>query len=341
MNKKNAALRLLNKFKEGDFEDIELFFGSFERFYDFLKKNNIHNELTLKEIPDDNYNHYAFLLFQDNPDKVIDYIVNNTLTDVYKRGDGYYLRLRDREEISEFFKDSRYENTRDLVKSIMGEDWWEPYYDTTDDVYRDVIEELNPENLQHLKQRIIDELNNVSIEINGKASEEMELIASEQGHDDHFFVTSENIDRVVDDEETMEYLLKYEIDDIRNDLYNLHSSAYNTAYTDEIWEDVMNEISTYFEPKFHTETVKVGEKTRYDEYIKIKDLHQIIYDYLDNYKESHYNDDLMEYHGSFTGILTKMMGEMDSYDFLDFSIPGYPDSMLVDKYINELFNDYI
>jgi len=186
----------------------------------------------------------------------------------------------------------------------------------------------------------LNELKDKSIEINGRASEEMELIASEQGHDDHFFVTSENIDRVVDDEETMEYLLKYELDTINSELYGLHGNAYNTAYTDEIWKDVMDEISTYFEPEFRTETVKVGEKTRYDEYIKIKDLHQIIYDYLDNYKESHYNDDLMEYHGSFTGILTKMMDEMSGYDFLDFRVRDYPDSRLVDRYINEMFGDY-
>lgn len=338
---RESALNMLETLHDGGWDEIKPFFGSFDNFYKYLKKNGLESELTLKNIPDEQYNNFAFTLLQENPEKVIDYIVDNTLTDIHKKSDGYYLRLRDREEISEFFKDSRYENTRNLVKNIMGEDWWEPYYDTTDNVYRDVIEELTPDKLKYFKERVLNELKDKSIEINGMASEEMELIASEQGHDDHFFVTSENIDRVVDDEETMQYLLKYEIDDIRNDLYGLHSSAYNTAYTDEVWKDVMDEISTYFEPEFHTETVKVGEKTKYVEYIKIKDLHQIIYDYLDNYKDSHYNDDLMEYHGSFTGILTKMMDEMSGYDFLDFRIPDYPDSRLVDRYINEMLGDYL
>lgn len=338
---REAALKLLDNFDLDGWESIQPFFNTFDNFYKYLKKNGVDSELTLKDIPDELFNYYAFLLLQDNPEKVIDYIVDNTLTDIHKKSDGYYLRLRDREEISEFFKETRYENTRDLVKSIMGEDWWEPYYYTTDNVYRDVIEELNSENLKYLKEKILSELKDTQIEINGRASEEMELIASEQGHDDHFFVTSENIDRVVDDEETMEYLLKYELDTINSELYGLHGNAYNTAYTDKVWKDVMDEISTYFEPKFHTETVKVGEKTRYDEYIKIKDLHQIIYDYLDNYKNSHWNDDLMEYHGSFTGILTKMMDEMSGYDFLDIRIPDYPDSRLVDRYINEMFRDYL
>jgi len=338
---RESALKLLDNFDLDGWESIQPFFNTFDNFYKYLKKSGVDSELTLKEIPDELYNYYAFLLLQDNPEKVIDYIVDNTLTDIHKKSDGYYLRLRDREEISEFFKETRYENTRKLVKNIMGEDWWEPYYDTTDNVYRDVIEELTPDKLKYFKERVLNELKDKSIEINGRASEEMELIASEQGHDDHFFVTSENIDRVVDDEETMQYLLKYEIADIRRDLYSLHGSAYNTAYTDEIWKDVMDEISTYFEPEFRTETVKVGEKTKYVEYIKIKDLHQIIYDYLDNYKDSHYNDDLMEYHGSFTGILTKMMDEMSGYDFLDFRIPDYADSRLVDRYINEMLGDYL
>lgn len=336
----NPGEKILKRFNEDGWEEIEPFFGEFENFYKYLKKFGLDNQLSLKEIPDELFNRYAYYLLQDNPEKVIDYIVDNTLTDIHKKSDGYYLRLRDREEISEFFKETRYENTRDLVKNIMGEDWWEPYYNTTDNVYRDVIEELTPDNLKYFKERVLNELKDKSIEINVMASEEMELIASEQGHDDHFFVTSENIDRVVDDKETMEYLLKYEIDDIRRDLYGLHSSAYNTAYTDEIWKDVMDEISTYFEPEFRTETVKVGEKTRYDEYIKIKDLHQIIYDYLDNYKDSPFNEDLMEYHGSFTGILTKMMDEVSGYDFLDFWIRDYPDSSRVDRNINELFKDY-
>lgn len=49
---------------------------------------------------------------------------------------------------------------------------------------------------------------------------------------------------------------------------------------------------------------------------------------------------MMEYHGSFTGVLTKMMDEISGYDFLDFIIPDYPDSSRVDRNINELFKDY-
>lgn len=41
---------------------------------------------------------------------------------------------------------------------------------------------------------------------------------------------------------------------------------------------------------------------------------------------------MMEYHGSFTGVLTKMMDELNEYDFLDFRVPDYPDSRRVKEY---------
>jgi len=338
----NPGEKILVTFNDEGWDSIEPFFGKFENFYNYLKKYGVLNQLSLKEIPDELYNEYAYYLMQDYPDYVVNYIVTNTLTDIEKKGDEYYLRLRDREEVSDFFRGGGYrgDNARDIVKNVMGEDWWDPYYDTTDDVYRDVVEELNEENLRYFKQRVLNELKDVKIELDGKSSEEMEEIASEQGHDDHFFVTPENIDRIVDDSDTMENLLKYHLQDIRNDLYSIHSQSYNDAYTSKIWEDIMSELSTYFEPKFHTETVKFGDKTKYVEYLKINDLKSIIYDYLYNYKDSSYNDDMMEYHGSFTGVLTKMMDEISGYDFLDFIIPDYPDSSRVDRNINELFKEY-
>jgi len=338
----NSGEKILVTFNDEGWDSIEPFFGKFENFYNYLKKYGVLNQLSLKKIPDELYNEYAYYLMQDYPDYVVNYIVDNTLTDIEKKGDEYYLRLRDREEVSDFFRGGGYrgDKARDIVKNVMGEDWWDPYYDTTDDVYRDVVEELNEENLRYFKQRVLNELKDVKIELDGKSSEEMEEIASEQGHDDHFFVTPENIDRIVDDSDTMENLLKYHLQDIRNDLYSVHSQGYNDAYTSEIWEDIMSELSTYFKPEFHSESVKVGDKTKYVEYLKINDLKSIIYDYLYNYKDSSYNDDMMEYHGSFTGVLTKMMDEISGYDFLDFRIPDYPDSSRVDRNINELFKDY-
>jgi hypothetical protein len=339
----NPGEKILMVFNEDGWDSIEPFFGKFENFYKFIKKYGVLNQLSLKEMPDELYNEYAYYLMQDYPDYVVNYIVDNTLTDIEKKGDEYYLMLRNREEVSEFFVDGSRRDTspRDIVNRVMGEDWWEPYYDTTDDVYRDVVEELNEENLRYFKQIVLKELEGVQIDLDGTSSDEMEEIASEQGHDDHFFVTPDNIDRIVDDSDTMKNLLEYHLYDIRNYLYSVHSQAYNDAYTSKIGEDIMSELSTYFQPEFHSETVKVGDKTKYVEYLKINDLESIISDYLNHYKDSSYKDDLMDYHGSFTGVLNKMMDEMPKYDFLDFRIPDYPSLSRVDRNINEMFKDYL
>lgn len=339
---REAALNMLNKLDEDGWESIEPFFGSFNNFYLFLKKNGVDDEITYKSIPDELTNRFGLILMKTQPEKMLNDIITNILTDVYKKNDEYYLKLRDREEVAEFFKDDNRDfSPRKAVERVMGEDWWEPYDYTTDDVYRDVIEELNPEKLKYLKERVLSDLKDVEIEINNQSSEEMKLIASEQGHDDHLFVTPENIDRIVDDEETMNYLLDNELSDVKSDLYHIHSTAYNSAYTDELWEDIMNELSTHFEPKFHTETIKVGDKTRYEEYLKINDFPGIILDFFSEYENSEFNDDLLEYHGNFTGILTKMMDEAQGYDWLNFRIPDYPNSRKVDEYINDLLTDYI
>jgi hypothetical protein len=340
--KKEMVLKLLQTFEDEGWDSIEPIFHSFDKFYKYLKLNGVQDELTLNNIPDGLVNNYSLILFNENPDKFLDYVIDKQITDVHKKDDGYYLRLRDRSEVAEFFHSGgRGYSSRDIVERIMNDDdWWEPYYDTTDDVYRDVIEELTPENLKYLKERVVSDLKDVEIKINSQSSEEMELIASEQGHDDHLFVTPENIDRIVDDEETMNYLLDNELDDVKSNLYSIHSSAYNSAYIDEIWKKVKNELSTYFDPDFHTETLKMGDKTKYVEYIKINDFPGIIKDFLTEYSDNEWDSDTLAYYGSFTGVLTKMMDELGSYDYLDFHIPDYPDHRLVDTNINDMFYDY-
>jgi hypothetical protein len=339
----NRGEKLLELFNEEGWDYIKQFVGDFETFFKVLSKYGMQNEISISEIPDELQNKFIYLLLQENPNEVLNSIINDFLSDVEKKGEDYYLRLRDREEVSEFFSDSGYNtSTRDIVKSMMGDDdFWEPYYNTTDDVYSDVIEELNEENLKYFKQTVLEKLKNVKIELDGTSSEELELIASEQGHDDHLFVTSDNIDRIVGDSDSLNYLFYDYLSDLRNDLDNVHSNAYNSAYSDETWQKMKNELSTYFEPNFHSKSIKIGEKTKWVEYLKINDILSIIKDFYYHYKDSQYDMDKIEYHGYFTGILTKMMDELDEYDYLDFSVGDYPDHRMVTKNINEIIKDYI
>ena len=143
---KAAAQNALNKFNEEGWESIEPFFQSFESFYNLLVKNGLDEELDFKSIPDEYENMYMSVMLNHNPQKTLKYITDELLTDVDEEGGEYYLRLNDREELSRLFYESRNESARAAAKAVLGEDFWEPYWDTTDNIYRDVYEELVPEN---------------------------------------------------------------------------------------------------------------------------------------------------------------------------------------------------
>ena len=80
------------------------------------------------------------------------------LSDVIYKDDTYYLYLRDREDLADlFYGGSRDTSARDVAKAVLGEDdMWDRWGNTTDDIYRDVVEELNPENIERLKKHMLD-----------------------------------------------------------------------------------------------------------------------------------------------------------------------------------------
>jgi hypothetical protein len=102
----------------------------------------------------------------------------------------------------------------------------------------------------------------------------------------------------------------------------------------------MSELSRYFEGRFIDESRKVGERTIYVPYIKIRHLPLDIQKFLEENVDSSYNDSTMEYYGSYEDMLEGMM-DNDIYDYLDFRVPEYADFTKVRNYINEMLGDYI
>ena len=340
MKGQEAAYKILNTFNEEGWESIEPLFDNFDNFYSYLKHKGVNNELNPKQLPDELLNKYFLSFLKEDSERALEYIVNNYLTDVEKRGNDYYLRLRDRSEVADFFKKSggRYYSSREMVENMMGDDWWEPYDNTTHDVYRDVVEVLNNTNKEVLCNVINDEL--LDIEISPE-TEYLEEIAEKQGHPDFVLLNVDLIREILEDEDTTNYILD-EATTTKSNLSNIYDNAYNSAYKNKIWERMMYELSTYFEPKFIEERIKIGEnKEKWVDYLRIKDFKSIIEYFLEVYKDSSYSDDTIDYLGSFTELLTKLMNEDDDYEFLDFRIPDWPDSDNVDKEINDIFKDYI
>lgn len=361
---------LVDSFNDGDIEDNILpYFNEVITFLKYATKNGFVRDLDLDQIPsnemeeclpyideiglignldyqyvnDDIKNILLLYQLEKNPEQTLNYISDNLVVDVMRMNGGYYLYVKDREELADLFYDgSRNTSAHDYAKSMLGEDMWEPYWDTTDDVYRDVIEDLNDKNKSILAEYIIKNIGGQEFSLDNYKDELFRDFSEEQGTEGTFQITSENVMTLIGDEKAMKEMLKDGLSDLKGELYNIHSNAYNTAYTDEIYNDLWEELSNFFEPRsWETETKQTASgKQVYYEYLKINDFYQIIYDFLVENEEKTYNESFLDYHGGLVGVIKNLMDE-DVYSWLDFRVSDYADWTLTKKYINEFFPDYI
>ena len=323
--------RFIEDFNEGNTNNVLRYFNNdIEDFFSVLKSKNLFHLLdpTGRDSSEWQNQYLSWLLENDKP--AFNNYMNQLLGDVEidEKGDSY-LVLDNRGELSILFCDHR-DISQKTVESILegDSDWFEHYWDTTDDVYRDVIQELNDENLQILYNRIIKDLENQRVETE---TEELELIASEQGHPDYVEVNQDNIARIVDDEETMNELLNKYLD-IKSDLYSIHSNAWNSAMESEIYKDIWNELDDFFyEGEWISKPHPFKENTTvYKFKVKIRDFESHISDFLTSKYANAISDE-----GYFLRILAEQI------DCLSPRISDYPSSGDLDRLVNEYFGDYI
>lgn len=339
-----AAQHLLDEFNDGNWDEVGSYFNEdFELFLDYLSKYELDHELSYHNVDEEFKNIILLKGLEINKENTLRFICDDLVTDVSIMDGGYYMYLKSREELAELFdKGYRDDSSYNAAKAVLGEDWWEPYWDTTDDVYRDVIEELDESNLQHLASYIIREIGNQDLNIENYESDFFHELTEEQGRGDFFQITPDVVNDLIKDQEAMNELLKGELADLNSELYSVHNNAYNTAYTDEIYNSVWREIDTYFD----SNSIKSESKERYDgkkvyyEYIKIKNFEKVIEDFLRENSGYTYNDSFLDYFGSYVSLLRDMMNN-HGYESASFRTPDYPDYDRVDKNINDMFRDYI
>jgi hypothetical protein len=331
----------IDDYNDGGEEYIQ-WFGDLHTFLDILDKKKQLDKLDIDiDTNDDSLpSILAWYVKSGKYSQIKDKIINQ-LSDIKKVGDKYFLVLDNMSELSVLFSDSGRDSSKDYAERILdNEEHYEPFWDTTDDVYRDVIDELNDNNLKSLAERIIKELSGQQL---SPETEEMELIAAEQGHNDYWEINNDNVDRIIEDEESMMSLLNDELSDLKSELYSLHNSAYNSAYESEVYNEVWKELSEYVnkgEWVGRPHGYKTGV-TVYDYVIDVTNqIDTVVQDYiLEN--EGYGYTDTPYYHGSYISLITELQGRHSNYDKLRLRIPDYPDGWEVDKNINEMFNDYI
>ena len=328
---------IVEMFNNGDL-DVPKYFNDYQTFFKVLKKRGLMGEIDPKNADGgENWqNEYLIWLYENDRENYYKWIPT-LLNDVVFENGKAYLEIHDRGDLAKLFCDGhRYDLSRDTIETILSGDGdaYEPYWDTTQDVYNDVIEELTPENDKRLGEYIVKTLNGQQISAD---TDELQLISSEQGHPDYVEVNMKNVKRIIDDEETMKELLGDQLSDLKSELYSIHSSAYNSAYEESVWAELWSELGTYFEgdgewiSKPHP--YKKNTEIQYFK-IPIKDFDAQVNDYLFNSK-GYGNSGTLEYHGGFIEIMK------EDRDCLSAQAPDYPDSRKVDKNINLFFKDYI
>jgi hypothetical protein len=327
---------IIERFNNNDF-DVEKYFNDYETFFNMLKKRGRMGDIDPNNATDGGYwqNEYLLWLY-DNDKKNYYKWIQTLLNDVVIENEKAYLELSDRGDLARLFcKNDRNGLSRDTIEEILnGESNWEPYYDTTDNVYRDVIEELTPENDKRLCEYIVDRLRGEKVL---GLSDELAQIASEQGHPDYVEVNMENVKRIVDDADSMKELLEGPLNELKSELYSIHSSSYNSAYEEELWKSIWNELHEYVigpgEWITKPHPYKKNTEIQYNK-IPLTSFETDINDYLHNNK-GYGNSGTLEYHGSFISIMA------EDRDCLSVHTPDYPDSRKVDKNINMYFKEYI
>ena len=327
------VLELVNRFNKGD--DIARYFGGIDTFLKVVSSKNLLHLIdpTFDEVSE--YQNNILIAAYNEDIELFHKWIDRLFTDVEFINGKAYLILPNKGELSRLFcEHGRSDIPRETIEAILDGEYDMDYYDnSTDDVYRDVIEELTKENLLGLKEYIIKSLNGVNIE---PETDELKFIAQEQGHPEYVVVDNDSVDRIVDDKETMEHLFENQLSELRSELYSIHSQSYNDAYQDELYDMIWDKLGEFFNGKaesYERPHRYYNDRIIQEHRIEISYFDSHIVDYLKETEK--WNEPSLEHYSDYLEMLK------DQTECLRVYVPDYPSSSKVDSNINLYFKDYI
>lgn len=336
---------LLEKFNEGDLEEmLTPLRGNILPIISLIDRGGLLDEINLSEISNREYHNDVYSYIAEKyPKKFQSMILDLFSGEISLEDDGrVFLTLGDRGDLSELFCDG-YRNSlsQKSIRAILdGENDWGRFDTTTVNVYRDVIEDLSPKNQQILYQRILNDFQEETEKILPE-TELLEEIAQEQGHNDFVELTEGNISRIFSDEDSALSVLGI-LKNLESDLYSVHSSAYNSAYESELYQEVMDSMSYFFVGNgdwVSKTSPKDPTKTQYLFKIEVNDYYGLMKKYFDEMRRED-DDHTVDYQGTFMNVLLDGM-YMDVYDCISVYVSDYADWSKVKENIDDMFSDYI
>lgn len=329
-----ATLRdYIKQFNDGEIDFVKVF-GGWENFLKVVEMKGLTDELVIIEDSEASVENYLILFFLRNNKKKFQEEVVKLLSDVEVINGEYYFKTSESpgEVLSKLTcKNSREGLSPERVEEIIdGEN--DPFFfdNTTDDVYRDVVDDLNEKNLDVLANSIYENLKDVDVEVDEKLDE-----LTDQ---DTIRLTLEQIkNTVLKDDDTFNYVMKNYASDLFDNLVSIHRYAYEQAYVDEVYEDIWSEFSDVFEgkPTWSTEQHPYAQNKKIEVWrMKLPNFEYHINQYLDSsYPAATY--DTLTYQGSYLEMLSGGLEECKNV-----YPPDYADWTKTKENINESFLDW-
>ena len=275
--------------------------------------------------------------FKDKKEVIKNFIHNHSFNELEVQGDKIFWNLKDEDDLSELFIDTRNSNLRSVVERLLKDDYYEWYYN---DFYslEAMIEDLNPKNLAKIKRIVIEKLNGrlTAEDVSDSNSLLLDEMLEIQGNPETLEINDENVSDILDDKDTRKYIFDNYLDEEESLLRNAYQQAQNDAYHGELFKSFTSSVEDFLgnlEFYDYTLTTKDGNKL-YRKGAKIDvtpSIERIFSDYFSNASD-HYHQ--IDYYGNFLNMLKEYMDEEN--ETLDFRIPDYPDSYEVEKIYNEI-----
>jgi hypothetical protein len=346
---------IIEKLNDGelDIEFINKFMSGLDNFISLLQKRNLINLIDPFNSSFEDIQNSLFYAFYQNDKNFIWKLVDKYLSDVTKIGDEYYLDI-EASDLAGFFKTYRSDISEDTIASIISGEYEFNSWDVTDDEYGDVYENLKPEHKNTVDDRVRSELGNYDkLSIKYNSPDLFEEIAEEQGVEGNINIDDSVINRLIQDDESMKYLINQELDDVRTELYSLYSMCYQDALNDEWYDSIMSELEGYVidDRKFDDYSYKKEAwdkdgkritKTMYGRrYKATKCIYDIITEWLtDNKDNEGFSQSSLGYFGSLDGVLRDLINYGDKEELRVPRLDDYPDYRKVQECINDNFSSY-
>jgi len=313
-----------------------------DEIINYLDENGVLNNLSYDDAPPELKNILLLRKLDEDYEDTILFIINNLLTDVEIRNGGFYLYLKDREELANFYCGSsgRRDGVRHVAEQVFSEDGLDfGYYDSSTKPY-ETVTELDDTNLTKLKDLIYKEIGNAELSLDDYDSDFFESLSEDQGTPGYFRIRPEDLNDLLKDVDATNELFSNDLEEIGSELRSLYYNAENSAYESEIYDAIYGGLDEFFEGGIDEVPIERNGKTRYIQYIKIRDFVKEIKEFLYQNKGMSYSDSFLEYYGTYSEFLVGLIND-DIIECIDVRIPDYPDYSMTQKNINDFFNDYI